>query len=65
MWNGPAGGVSAAALVVAVSTVTAMGVVVPSAATLGTTLQVELAGAPVQLSATLPERPVGELSCTE
>jgi len=47
----------------AVSRVTTTGVVVPSAPMLGVTVQMELTGAPVQLSATLPERPLSELSC--
>src|ERR1700679_1707013 len=47
----------------AVSRVTVMGVVVPRRATGGAMVQVELAGAPVQLRATLPERLARELSC--
>jgi len=47
----------------AVSRVTITGVVIPSEPMLGVTVQMELTGAPVQLSATLPERPLRELSC--
>src|ERR1700735_732322 len=47
----------------AVSRVTITGVVVPSEPMPGVTVQIELTGAPVQLSATFPERPLSELSC--
>jgi hypothetical protein len=46
-----------------VSRVTAMRVVVPRETTAGTTLQVELAGAPVQVRAMLPVRLASEVSC--
>ena len=54
----------ATALGTAVSKVTTTDAVVPSEPMLGVTVQVELAGAPVQLSATLPERPLSELNCS-
>jgi hypothetical protein len=62
--KGRAGRAMAAVLDTAVSSVTMTGVVVPSAPTEGVTEQVELAGAPLQLSATFPESPASELNCS-
>lgn len=63
-WKGWSGGAMDAVLDTAVSSVTVTGEVAPSAPMAGVTVQVELAGAPLQLRATFPESPASELNCS-